>query len=482
MKSDGNAKDLLIEIQKNKEKLIKDKKIKKEKPLKDIDGAELPFDIPKNWEWCKMGNIGDWGAGATPLKSESKYYRNGNIPWLLTGDLNDGYIGGAKQFITEIALKNNSLEIKPKGSVLIAMYGATIGKLAILDIAATTNQACCACIPFQGVHNKYIFYYLMFYKQLFINRGEGAAQPNISREKIINSDFALPPLAEQHRIVEKLDKIMPEIDEIAKIEKELVRISKKYPIDLKKSILKMAVSGKLTKQLKSDGNAEDLFAEIQKTKEQLVKDKKIKKEKQLKDIDETELPLEIPKNWKWCRLGDLGKYKKGPFGSSLTKSMFVKKDKNTIKVYEQKNAINKNAFIGDYYITNNYFKDKMKSFEVKANDIIVSCAGTIGETYIMPDNCEKGIINQALMMIDLYDKRLLKYYLVYFEIMVKYNAIKESNGSAIKNIPPFDILKNYYFPLPTIAEQNRIVEKLDSIMNELDGISNNIKVFENISK
>ena len=244
----------------------------------------------------------------------------------------------------------------------------------------------------------------------------------------------------------------------------------------------MAVSEKLTKQLKSDGNAEDLFEEIQKTKEQLVKDKKIKKEKQLKDIDETELPFDIPKNWKWCRLGDLGKYKKGPFGSSLTKSMFVKKDKNTIKVYEQKNAINKNAFIGDYYITDNYFKDKMKSFEVKANDIIVSCAGTIGEIYIMPDNCEKGIINQALMMIDLYDKRLLKYYLIYFEIMVKYNAIKESNGSAIKNIPPFDILKNYYSPLPTIAEQNRIVEKIDSIMNEIDGISNKIKDFENISK
>lgn len=85
-------------------------------------------------------------------------------------------------------------------------------------------------------------------------------------------------------------------------------------------------------------------------------------------------------------------------------------------------------------------------------------------------------------MIDLYDKRLLKYYLVYFEIMVKYNAIKESNGSAIKNIPPFDILKNYYFPLPTIAEQNRIVEKLDSIMNEIDGISKNIKEFEIVSK
>ena len=294
--------------------------------------------------------------------------------------------------------------------------------------------------------------------------------------------FYMPPLSEQHRIVEKLDKIMPEIDEIAKIEKELVRISNKYPTDLKKSILKMAVSGKLTKQLKSDGGAEELFDEIQKTKEQLIKDKKVKREKALKDIDETELPFDIPKNWKWCRLGDLGKYKKGPFGSSLTKSMFVKKDKNTIKVYEQKNAINKNASIGDYYITKNYFQNKMKSFEVKANDIIVSCAGTIGETYIMPANCEKGIINQALMMIDLYDKRLLKYYLIYFEIMVKYNAIKESNGSAIKNIPPFDILKNYYFPLPPIAEQNRIVEKLDKIIPEIDGISYNTKDLENISK
>lgn len=207
--SDGSTETLFDNILSERESLIKAKKIKKAKKLPDIKELEIPYDIPKNWKWVRLNDVGDWGAGATPLKTHTEYYVNGDVPWLLTGDLNDSYINHTNKFITKKALQDTSVSLKPKGSVLIAMYGATIGKLGILNIEATTNQACCACIPFHGVYNKFLFYFLMSHKNNFIKQGEGGAQPNISRVKIVKTVFPLPPLEEQHRIVEKLDELLP---------------------------------------------------------------------------------------------------------------------------------------------------------------------------------------------------------------------------------------------------------------------------------
>ncbi len=180
-----------------------------------------------------------------------------------------------------------------------------------------------------------------------------------------------------------------------------------------------------------------------------------------------EQPYKIPDNWVWTRLGEIGDYKKGPFGSSLTKSMFVEKGMDTIKVYEQKNAIEKNAKIGNYYITKNYFLEAMTGFEVKPSDIIVSCAGTIGETYILPNNAEKGIINQALMKISLKDSIKKSYYLEYFDYFLKEESKEKSKGTAMKNIPPFKVFKEFPFPLPPLNEQRRIVEKLDFLFDKI---------------
>lgn len=179
-----------------------------------------------------------------------------------------------------------------------------------------------------------------------------------------------------------------------------------------------------------------------------------------------EQPYAIPSNWVWTRLGEIGEYKKGPFGSSLTKSMFVEKGIDTIKVYEQKNAIQKDDKIGNYYITKNYFLEAMTGFEVKPNDIIVSCAGTIGETYILPKNAEKGIINQALMKISLKDNIEKSYYLQYFDYFLKEESKEKSKGTAMKNIPPFKVFKEFPFPLPPLNEQKRIVEKLDFLFEK----------------
>lgn len=209
---EGTAEDLYQQIQEEKANLIKEGKLKKEKPLASIDD-EIPFDIPENWKLVRVGSIGSWGAGSTPSRTNSSFY-GGDIPWLKTGDLTDGNVDKIPEKITQLALEKCSLKVNPVGSVLIAMYGATIGKLGILTVPATTNQACCACSVFNGMFNKYLFYFLMSRRDSFTKIAVGGAQPNISKEKIVNSIIPLPPLAEQKRIVAKVEELLALCDKL----------------------------------------------------------------------------------------------------------------------------------------------------------------------------------------------------------------------------------------------------------------------------
>ena len=171
----------------------------------------IPFDIPRNWIWVELEKIGRWQSGSTPNRLNKAYY-GGNIPWLKTGDLNDGYITHIPEYITEKALNETSVKLNPIGSVLIAMYGATIGKIGILTFAATTNQACCACDVFEGIEKEYLFYFLLSHKEEFIKLGGGGAQPNISKEKIVSTYIPLPPNAEQIRIIKTIHQLFDQLD------------------------------------------------------------------------------------------------------------------------------------------------------------------------------------------------------------------------------------------------------------------------------
>ena len=253
---------------------------------------------------------------------------------------------------------------------------------------------------------------------------------------------------------------------------------------LKNSILQWAIQGKLVPQDPNDEPASVLLDKIRQEKERLIKEKKIKRDKnasiiyrgednsyyekmlatgEVKCIDE-EVPFEIPQGWEWCRLNDLALYRKGPFGSSLTKSMFVAKSNQSVKVYEQKNAIQKDFSLGDYYISKEKF-EAMQSFIAKPNDIIVSCAGTIGETYLLPSDAPVGIINQALMRVTLFDLSMAEYWQMYFAYMLLNEAQMKGAGSAIKNIPPFEYLKAVLVPVPPLSEQNRLVERYNLLLS-----------------
>ena len=222
------AQELLEQIKAEKQKLVKEGKLKKSalndsvifrgddnkyyeqvgKKCLDIT-EQIPFEIPKNWSWVRMGQIGDWGAGSTPQRGNASYY-NGNILWLKTGELNNGIVYDTKEKVTQKALLDCSLRMNKIGDVLIAMYGATIGKLAIVGNELTTNQACCGCTPFL-IYNWYLFYFLMASRDSFIKKGEGGAQPNISRVKLVEHLIPLPPLKEQYRIVAQIEKLFEQL-------------------------------------------------------------------------------------------------------------------------------------------------------------------------------------------------------------------------------------------------------------------------------
>lgn len=261
----------------------------------------MPFEVPDNWAWTTLGNIGTWQAGGTPSRSNKSYY-GGNIPWLKTGDLNDGLITNIPEKITEDAVANSSAKINPTGSVLIAMYGATIGKLGILTFPATTNQACCACIEYFAITQKYLFYFLLSHRDMFIAKGGGGAQPNISKEIIVNTAIPLPPLAEQERIVTEIERWFTLIDQLEQGKSDLQTVIKQA----KSRVLYLTIHGKLVPQNPNDEPAIDL----------------------LKRINPDFTPCDnghskkLPNGWTYCRLCDVLQITMGqsPKGDSINKN------------------------------------------------------------------------------------------------------------------------------------------------------------------
>ena len=212
--NDEPAAELLKRIQADKARLVKEGKIKKPAPLPSVEIGDEPFPIPSDWMWCRLGEIGDWGSGSTPPRGNSEYY-GGEIVWLKSGELGDSLaLSDSEERVSKLALEKCSFRLNQPGDVLIAMYGATIGKLAVLAEPAVTNQAVCGCTPFSGVFNKYLFLFLLSRREDFHGQSEGGAQPNISKVKIVSSPFSFPPLAEQHRIVAKVDELMALCDQL----------------------------------------------------------------------------------------------------------------------------------------------------------------------------------------------------------------------------------------------------------------------------
>lgn len=492
--ADEPASILLERIREEKEQLIKDGKIKKEKnPSQIFRGEgdhfyerigkaepiciddELPFEIPESWEWARLDSFTILYNGRAYKQNE--LLNSGKYPVLRVGNL----FTNKQWFYSDLELE---AEKYCDYEDLLYSWSASFGPHIWNGSKVIYHYHIWKIEHSSYVDKKFLYYLLLADTEQIKKSGHGLAMIHVTKSGMEKRIFPLPPLAEQQRIVAKIEELMPFVDRYDKLEKQLQALNTTFPDQLKKSILQYAIQGKLVHQDPTDEPASTLLERIRAEKEQLIKDGKIKREKNPSHIfrgedghfyervgknepvciDE-ELPFEIPETWEWVRFSEFGIYKKGPFGSALTKSMFVPKGQDTIKVYEQKNAIQKDATLGDYYITNDYFISKMSGFEILPGDVIVSCAGTIGETFILPVDMEKGIINQALMRMRIFSPVYIPYFLFVFDTLLKQNARSGSKGSAIKNIPPFKVLNNYLVPLPPLAEQQRIVEKLEQILS-----------------
>lgn len=449
------ASELLKHIQAEKERLIKEKAIKKSKPLPPITEEEKPYELPEDWEWVRLGEIGDWGAGATPLRSRSDYYSNGSVPWLKTGELNDGYITKCEEYITELALKETSVRFNKPGDILIAMYGATIGKLGILKIAATTNQACCACSVFRGINNKFLFYFLLAMRENFKGMSEGGAQPNISKDKISKTIFPLPPLYIQDQIVQKLEQLSEAKDSLLSHAKSQLNYTKK----MRESLLQEAIRGELVPQDENDEPASILLEKIKAEKVRLIKEKVIKKQKELPPITDEEKPYDLPEGWEWVRLGEVGITQTGTTPSTKNKDYFNGKipfikpaDISSTGInYKNESVTEEGANVGR---------------TTSENSILMVCiGGSIGKTYYTDRMVS---FNQQINAIECYPSIQFKY--VQYTLMSNYfygQVRLRATGTAtpIINKSTWD---NILIPLPPLAEQERIVAKLDELMATCD--------------
>ena len=499
--NDEPASVLLARIRKEKEELIKAGKIKKEKkPSYIFRGAdnlpyekvgknepvciadEIPFEIPDTWEWVRLGNIGETNIGLTYKPAD---VCNSGIGVLRSNNIQNGMMDYSDLIYVSCDVPIRAMA--QKGDILICARNgsrALVGKSAIVDRDGMAFGAFMAI--FRSICNPYIQLFINSY--LFRGQLDGATTTTINQvtQSMLRKQLCpLPPLEEQKRIVEKYNELLPLITKYEKVYTSATKLQNDFPIQLRRSILQWAVQGKLVPQDPSDEPAEKLLERIREEKQRLVKEGKIKKDKHESIIFrrdnshyekrgseevciDDEIPFEVPDSWEVIRLNDIGDYRKGPFGSSLTKSMFVPQGIDTVKVYEQKNAIQKDHTLGSYYIKRDYYESKMSSFTVLPGDIIVSCAGTIGETYVMPSDIELGIINQALMRMRIYAPINIDYFLLYFDYVIKKEAKENSKGSAIKNIPPFEIFKKIIFPLPPLEEQKRIVEQVQRMLQWCD--------------
>ena len=506
--NDEPASVLLERIRKEKEKLIKEGKIKREKnpsvifrgadntPYEKVGNAEpvsiadeAPFDIPDSWEWARLKNFClDIFSGKSPK------YEKVKTDFQIIGQAANQQSGldysqikyTNKEFWDSMDdryfLRNNDV-------ILNTLGNGTLGRSGIienLERSLLTDGHLFVFRTFFPVSSWYLYLYLQHRKEEIEKVANGSTnQTFLSLNNTIEWMIPVPPLSEQKRIVAKYRSVLSCLESYGDAYLRVEELNVSFPDMLKKSILQMAVQGKLVPQDSNEEPASVLLERIRAEKEKLIVAGKIKRDKNESVIfrrdnshyenhgdTETciddELVFDIPKSWELIRLNDIGIYQKGPFGSSLTKSMFVPKGQDSIKVYEQKNAIRKDYALGDYYITRKYYTEKMSGFSVKPGDIIVSCAGTIGETYVLPDGIEEGIINQALMKMTIFAPIDIDYFLLYFDYVLKQSAREGSKGSAIKNIPPFEIFKKLLLPLPPLQEQKRIVEQVAT----LEGLCN----------
>ena len=432
--SEGNAKDLLEEIRKEKAKLIKEGKLKKEKPLPEITEDEILFDIPENWCWCRLGELIQISSGDGLTSSQMK---KGIIP-VFGGNGITGY--------HNIANVHNE-------TVVIGRVGFYCGSVHVTPKEAwVTDNAFITTYHVNHIDRNFLVYIL---RHLNLGQDNNAtAQPVVSGKKIYPMLFPLPPLAEQKRIVAAIEQFMPLIEEYGKKEAELTVLNADIAKTLKNAILQEAVQGKLAPQIPTEGNAKDLLEEIRKSRHsELVSESKGKKMlKQVQHdnpITEDEIPFDIPENWCWCRLGEIfqitmGQSPEGENVGEMIKGMEFHQGK---------------IFFTDKWIS----KSNQQTCEItkvaEPNTILLCMRAPVGKVNLTDREI---CIGRGLSSIKPLKNISVEWAYYLFETLEN-DFVAKSTGSTFKAITG-DIVRNQVIPLPPLAEQKRIVAAIEQLL------------------
>lgn len=414
-----------------------------EQALVPVD--EQPYEVPENWCWTYLRYIAQWGSGGTPSRKNPAYYE-GNIPWVKTGELEDGYLYDTEEKISDEAIQKSSAKLFPVESVLIAMYGATIGKTAILGVEATTNQACACAICNESVYNKYLFYYLRSQKDSFIEQGKGGAQPNISQDIIKRNIIPLPPKAEQQRIVEQIEGLFAKLDEA----KEMVQAVVDGYEDRISAIYNKAFKGDYTINWR------------------------------------TQKGITMEETWKKVISQDVCE----PIMCGKTPKEYISESGEIpyLKVY---NIVdNQIDFIKTpQYIPRDIHEGKLKSSRLRSGDVVMNIVGPpLRKVAIIPDDYPEWNMNQAIVRFRPQKEAMIPKFLYYALLNPETleEVISQTRGVVGQANISVSQSRNLELPCPSIEEQYEIVKILDSLFDKervvLEKVNNIIEMIDTMKK
>ena len=458
---EGTAEELFVRMQEEKQRLIAEKKIKKEKPLPEITEEEKPFDIPENWMWVRFGEISTYN------------HRKEKVP---ASDITEGMwsldLEDIEKETGKIINVCKASERKISGDKVRFYKGQVLySKLRpyLKKILVAPNDGICSSemVPFNlygNIDSQYAVYFLKSPHVDFIINSVtyGVKMPRVGTGTMIELPFPLPPLAEQKRIVAKIEELLPYIDRYEQAWSKLEQFNSQFPEDMKKSLLQYAIQGKLVEQRTEEGTAEELFAQIQEEKQRLVAEKKIKKEKPLPEIAEDEKPFDIPESWKWVRFSDLmNAMSTGPFGSMLHKSDYIS---DGIPLVNPANIVRGKIIPSEKMMVSTDTAKRLESYTLHTGMIVIGRRGEMGRCAIVGENEDGWICGTGSFFLTPSPYLFVDYIQIFFSThYAKVYLGGESVGTTMSNLN-HKILSKMPIPLPPLAEQKRIVEKLEQLL------------------
>mgnify|MGYP004521378781 CR=1 FL=1 len=468
---EGTARELLEQIKLEKDQLIKDGKIPKERNLPVISEEEKEFELPSNWKYVRVQDVATYitdyvanGSFAT-LKKNTKTYKEKNYAiFVRTMDLTADF-KTACSYIDKASYDFLEKSRLYGGELILPNIGGSIGKAFIMPNLGMPMSLAPNSIMIKftdPIMNKFFAYLIQSpygYKFLADTKG-GTATPKFSKTELRNMVIMLPPFKEIERIVAKIEEILPYIDQYDKAYTKLETFNKKFPEDMKKSILQMAMQGKLVEQRAEEGTADELYEQIVAEKAQLIKDGKIKKEKPLPEIAEDEIPFEIPSSWRWVRFSEVMDVRDGTHDSP-------KYIETGIPLVTSKNISGGGLDFSNVKYISREDADKINErSNVDTGDILFAMIGSIGNPVIVNKDREFCVKNVALFKN--YDKSKMCIEYVYWFLYREQYIMKKVASGGVQSFISLKVFRNYLFPLPPLEEQKRIVAKIEELLPYCD--------------